>query len=73
MSESDDIFKKMLDVDELPIRLTERYRKLSILTERMGETISVVDMANIALLCGYDSDAKQFTSYGIMPVITIIP
>jgi len=73
MSESDDIFKKMLDVDELPIRLTERYRQLSILTERMGEPISIADMANIALLCGYDSDAKQFTSYGLMPVVTITP
>ena len=68
MSESDDIFKKMLDVDELPIRLTEQYRKLSILTDRMSGTISITDMANMALFCGYDPDTKQFNSYGWLPV-----
>ena len=60
MSEAEDIFKKMLDKDELPTYLTERYRKLSILTERMGEPISVIDMANIALDCGFNPDTMQF-------------
>jgi glycine cleavage system protein P-like pyridoxal-binding family len=60
MSESDDIFKKMLDKDELPAYLTERYRKLSILTERMSEKISVTDMAKIALDCGFNPDTMEF-------------
>lgn len=67
MSESDDLFKKMLDIDELPEKLTERYRKLSIITDRMSETISIADMANMALNCGYDPDTKQFIFSGICP------
>ena len=67
MSESDDIFKKMLEVDELPAKLTERYRKLSILTDRMSEPISVSDMASMALDCGFDLDTKLFVYTGVCP------